>query len=174
MNTRHQALRGRRYALYLIASALALLVQLPGLAPLWVMEHYWHKTQLLRQRPRGVALVGAVHKQSHLAGLRDVTYGLDQPAPLRSISGLAWRQTPGDNVAGTRGNQMKFGGPAAPALADGLGTVFFGAPVPSGCTLMRVESRLTTSMRTTIRRSRCSRSNAMSSTPALAQRLMRV
>ena len=38
---------------------------------------------------------------------------------------LSWRQAPGDNVAGTCGNQMKFGAPAAAAFVDGLGAVFF-------------------------------------------------
>ena len=36
-----------------------------------------------------------------------------------------------------RGNHMNLGGPSAAGLADGLGAVFFRAPVPSGCTLTR-------------------------------------
>src|ERR1035438_8408229 len=32
---------------------------------------------------------------------------------------------------------MNLGGPSAAGLADGPGTVFFNAPVPSGCTLTR-------------------------------------
>ena len=51
-----------------------------------------------------------------------------------------------------RGNHMNFGGPSAAGLADGLRSVFFNAPVPSGCTFTIVLSSDTASirMRTTV------------------------
>ena len=54
--------------------------------------------------------------------------------------------------AGAPPASMKLGAPAATAAPERLGAVFLGAPVPSGCTLTMVESRLTASMRTRIRR----------------------
>ena len=46
-----------------------------------------------------------------------------RPAPFRHITRLRRRQASRYSVAGTCSNQMKFGSPAAPALADGLGSV---------------------------------------------------
>ena len=45
-----------------------------------------------------------------------------------------------------RGNHMNLGGPSAARLANGLGAVFFRAPVPSGCTLTAVLSKATASI----------------------------
>src|SRR6478752_8413804 len=45
-----------------------------------------------------------------------------------------------------RGNHMNLGGPSPARFADGLRAVFFSAPVPSGCTLIMVLSRLTASI----------------------------
>ena len=69
---------------------------------------------------------------------------------------------------------MNLGGPAAPGLADGLRSVFFNAPVPSGCTLTMVLSIETASslMRTIC--SRCRYSNTLSSTPFFDHRFIRV
>ena len=69
---------------------------------------------------------------------------------------------------------MNLGGPTAPGLADGLRSVFFNAPVPSGCTLTMVLSIETTSslMRTIC--SRCRYSNTLSSTPFFDHRFIRV
>ena len=69
---------------------------------------------------------------------------------------------------------MNLGGPAAPGLSDGLRSVFFNAPVPSGCTLTMVLSIETASslMRTIC--SRCRYSNTLSSTPFFDHRFIRV
>ena len=51
---------------------------------------------------------------------------------------FAWVGPPVRSSSFIRGKQMKFGGAAAARTADRLQTVFFSAPVPSGCTsLMR-------------------------------------
>jgi hypothetical protein len=59
-----------------------------------------------------------------------------------------------DNLLSTKNRQVLLAGdcvaarrPSAARLADGLRSVFFNAPVPSGWTLTVVESRLTASMR---------------------------
>ena len=163
-----------KHSLDLIAPTAQRLVQLVRLAPLRVRGNHQHKVQLLGQLLRGVALVRTVHQQYHFTRFLRPAHGLNQLAPFRLITCLAGRQSPRYNVAGICGNQRKFGGPAAPTLADGLGTVFLGVPVPSGCAFMMVESRLTALMRARIRRSRCNRSNTALSTLALAARLMRV
>src|ERR1700761_2164512 len=53
---------------------------------------------------------------------------------------MAGRQGEGYGRSSIRGNQMNLGVPSAARLADGLRSVFFRAPVPSGCTLIEVES----------------------------------
>ena len=98
----------------------------------------------------------------------------EQLAPLRRIVGLARREGKGYGCSSIRGNHMNLGGPAAPGLADGLRSVFFNAPVPSGCTLTMVLSIETASslMRTIC--SRCRYSNTLSSTPFFDHRFIRV
>ena len=64
-----------------------------------------------------------------------------------------------------RGNHMNLGGPTASGLADGLGSVFFNAPVPSGWTLTVVLSIETASSLIRTICSRCRNSNTRSSTP---------
>src|ERR1035437_398096 len=58
--------------------------------------------------------------------------------------------------------------------AHGLWTVFFRAPVPSGCTLTEVESRQKASILMRTICSCCNFSKTLSRTPALDQRFMRV
>ena len=53
---------------------------------------------------------------------------------FRAVVGLAGRERERQCRASIRGNQMNLGGPPAAGLADGLGAVFFRAPVPSGWT----------------------------------------
>jgi len=69
---------------------------------------------------------------------------------------------------------MNLGAPPAAGAADGLGAPSLRAPVPSGCTLMLVLERLTTSILTRSSCSTCSSSNTLSRMPAFAQRLIRV
>ena len=75
----------------------------------------------------------------------------EQCAPGRCIVRLARRQGKRYGRSSIRGNHMNLGGPPASGFADGLGAVFFNAPVPSGCTFTMVLSSDTASilMRTT-------------------------
>ena len=77
---------------------------------------------------------------------------------------------------GIRGNQMKFGRPAAPGFANGLGAVFFNAPVPSGwtCTLVLSNETASRVMRTICSRCRYSKTQLQDRGHRLAQRFMRV
>jgi hypothetical protein len=67
-----------------------------------------------------------------------------------------------------------FGVPVPARFSDGLRSVFFKAPVPSGCTFTEVESREKASIRRRTICCICSCSKTRSSTPFFAQRFMRV
>ena len=56
-------------------------------------------------------------------------------APFRSIATVPCGQRKHYPIPVRCGDHMKLGVPSAPCLSDGLRTVFFKAPVPSGCTL---------------------------------------
>ena len=92
-------------------------------------------------------------------------------------SGASWA-CPGEREGHGRssicGNHMNLGSPSAPRLSDRLWSVFFNAPVPSGCTLTMVLSIETALSLTRTICSRCRCSNTLSRTPFLAQRFIRV
>src|ERR1700676_1328926 len=62
------------------------------------------------------------------------------------IGSLACGEREGYGRSSIRGNHMNLGGPSAARFSDGLGAVFFNAPVPSGGTFTMVESILTASI----------------------------
>ena len=103
-----------------------------------------------------------------------LTHSIQQLTSFRGVVGLSRREREGDGRSSIRGNHMNLGGPTAARLADGLGTVFFSAPVPSGWTLTLVLSIDTASslMRTIC--SRCNCSKTPSRTPFFDQRFIRV
>ncbi len=90
------------------------------------------------------------------------------------VVGLSRGEREGDGRSSIRGNHMNLGGPASSGFADGLGAVFFSAPVPSGWTLTMVLSIDTASilMRTICSLWSCSKT--WSSTPFFDQRFIRV
>ena len=69
---------------------------------------------------------------------------------------------------------MNFSVPSAFRLANGLLSRFFKAPMPSGCTLILVESRKTIFTLIMMIPFSCKWMNAFCKTPLLAQRFMRV
>jgi len=81
---------------------------------------------------------------------------------------LARAQAEAEDLLEARGNQMNLGVEPTAGAADGLRAPSFRAPVPSGCTLMLVLSRLATSILTLRSCSICNSSNTLSRTPALA------
>ncbi len=100
-----------------------------------------------------------------------------QGAAGLGVAGFAGREGEGYGRSSIRGNPMNLSADPIPAgFSDGLGSVFFKAPVPSGCTaLTMVESSLTASI---LMRTICSRCNFFQrpdpGTPFLDQRFMRV
>ena len=131
-----------------------------------------HESQLQCKLACLVTLVCTVHHQSRV--LLPGSQAVEQFAPFRCVMGLTRGKGEGHRCSSIRGNHMNLGGPPAPGLADGLRSVFFNAPVPSGCTLTMVLSIETASSLTRTICSRCRYSNTLSSTPLLAQRFMRV
>jgi hypothetical protein len=87
---------------------------------------------------------GPVHQQMQRP--RGVTQIAQQLATLGCVVGLAGRQRKRYGRSSIRGNHMNLGGPSCAGLADGLGAVFFRAPVPSGCTFTAVLSKATASI----------------------------
>ncbi len=74
-----------------------------------------------------------------------LTQAIQQLTPFWSVVGLSRGEREGDGRSSIRGNHMNLGGPTAAGSADGLGTVFFSAPVPSGWTWTMVLSSDTAS-----------------------------
>ena len=93
-----------------------------------------------------VAFICLVHQQVQWPIGRPKA--LKQGSPLRCITGLSGRKRECYGCSSIRGNHMNRGGPSGPALADSLRSVFFNAPVPSGCTFTIVLSSETTSILT--------------------------
>jgi hypothetical protein len=120
----------------------------------------------------GIVFVGSVHDEVQRRGqgpnLRQKFAAFDR------IRGLAGGEGKGYSRSSIRGNQMNLGGPSAAGFADGLRSVFFNVPVPSGCTFTVVESSLTASILMRTICCRWSSSKTCSSTPFLDQRFMRV
>lgn len=111
----------------------------------WVRWNNRNEPQIESQLSGLVALVCGVHDQS--AALGKSREGTHQIAARRCVTRLAWRQGERDGAPSIRGNHTNFGCPSTSGATDGLRAVFFSAPVPSGCTLTIVLSRLTASMR---------------------------
>src|SRR5258708_15732513 len=114
-----------------------------------------------------MAFGGAVHdpRQARRHGPQIA----EQFTSFRSILSIAGRERKGYCRSSIRGNQMNLGSPSASGFADGLGSVFFNAPVPSGCTLTEVESKLKASMRMRTICSNCSFSKTRSMAPLFDQ-----
>src|ERR1035437_5296305 len=100
--------------------------------------------KIQRQLPGFVVFVGAIHDQMQGRGQR--SNAAQHDAALLRVGGLAGRERETYRRSSIRGNQMNLGGPSAAGFSDGLGAVFFNAPVPSGCTLTVVESSFTASI----------------------------
>src|SRR5712691_3373705 len=106
--------------------------------------HYGNKAEVKGELPRLVALVCPVHQQVQRPGR--LAQMAQQLAPLGRIVGLARRQGKRYGRSSIRGNHMNLGSPSAAGFANGLGAVFFRAPVPSGCTFTMVLSKATASI----------------------------
>ncbi len=169
----------RRYSLEtaeqpfdLVASLVHLLVVLPGVTAGDLGRNHRQVSQIQGQLAGVLTLISAVHHQERLLGLH--TQAAEQPPSVGSIVGLAGRQRKRHRRSSIRGNHMNLGGPPTPGLPNRLGSPFFRAPVPSGCTFTMVLSIHTASSRIRTICSRCNCSNTRSNTPFFDQRFIRV
>ena len=91
-----------------------------------------------------IAFIRTAHKQATASWqVWKLAYQLPS---VRRIPGLPGSQRERQSRSSIRGNHMNLRGPSASRSTDGLCAVFFRAPVPSGCTLTMVLSRLTASI----------------------------
>ena len=129
---------------HLIATLVHLFVVLPWFDAALQRRHDGDEAQIESELACLIALVGAVHQQVQGPIRRSET---SQQCPaFRGVVCLAGRQRERYGCARVSCDHMNLGVPSAARLADGLGSVFLRAPVPSGCTLMLVLSSDTDSM----------------------------
>ena len=113
-----------------IAPAIHDTVVFPRLDPIGFGWHNGDEPQVQRKLPGFLALIRPIHQQAH--GPIWFTHGTDQFAAFWRVVCLTRRQRKRYGRSSIRGNHMNLGCPSASGLADGLGAVFFNAPVPSG------------------------------------------
>ena len=133
-----EALESSEEALDFVAFFVEGAVVFPGLDAVGLWRNHRDHAQAEHQLPGFVTLVGAIHQQRQAFWHRPQFR--QQGATFGSIVRMAGRQGEGYGRSSIRGNQMNLGVPSPARLADGLRPVFFRAPVPSGCTLIEVES----------------------------------
>lgn len=104
------------------------------------------EAEVERQLSGVVSFVGSIHQQVNWPRCRPQT--VQKFASFWRVVCVAGRKREGNRSSRVGGHQMNFGCPAAARLAYGLRTVFFRAPVPSGCTLIEVLSKQTASILT--------------------------
>ena len=102
------------------------------------------KAQIEGQLAGVVSFVGSIHQQVNRPRCR--AEAIQKFASFRCIVRVAGRKREGNRCSRIGCHQMDFGRPSTTRLTYGLRTVFFRAPVPSGCTLIEVLSKETASI----------------------------
>ena len=141
-----EALEPAEQPLDLVATSVPGLAVRPGIDARRFRRHHRGEAEFKGELAGFIAFVRTIHDQATPA--RQTRERLHQLAAGRRIVRVSRGERERQSRSSIRGNHMNFGGPSASRLADGLRSVFFSAPVPSGCTLTMVLSRLTASMRT--------------------------
>jgi hypothetical protein len=117
-------------ALDFVAATIHNTIIFPGSYPVALRGNDGRMTQIKRPLPGFIPLAGTIHQQMDEVICRpDLA---KQLATFRCIVSVSRRERKGYDRSFIRGNQMNFGIPSSPGLSDGLGAVFFNAPVPSG------------------------------------------
>ena len=139
-----ETLESAEQAFDLVAALVDCLAVVPGGDPRAERWDDRGKPEVEGQLPGLVSLIGPIHDQVNLP-VRATECG-KKLSSLGGVVRLPGREGKRYGRSSIRGNQMNLGVPSAAGLADGLRAVFFSAPVPSGCTLMLVESSDTASI----------------------------
>jgi len=134
-----KALQPTKQPFDLVAFFVHLLAIFPGTQAIgfgWYDgKHFKRQYQLARF----IAFIGFVHDDMRSLPA-PVFKGFQQLSPFRCITRLARRKREGHGRSGVGSNHVNFGCPACARFTNRLWTVFFNAPVPSGCTLTAVLS----------------------------------
>jgi hypothetical protein len=125
-----EALQPAEEALDFVALLVEGAVILPWLDAVGFGRHHRDHAQRQNELASFIAFVGPVHQ--HRQAFRHRAQIAQQFTSLRRIVRVTRRQGEGYGRSSIRGNHMNLGVPSAAAFADGLWTVFFRAPVPSG------------------------------------------
>ena len=139
-----KALESAKESLDLVAATIHGTIVLPGGHSVRFRRDDRDIPQIEGQLTGFIPFVGPIHEQVNRPG--GGSECLQEFASLRGIVGLTGRQGKRYGRSSIRGNQMNLGIPSASRFADGLRSVFFNAPVPSGCTLIEVLSKDTASI----------------------------
>src|SRR5258708_37440924 len=167
-----EALEATEQPLDLVAVLVEGSVVVPGLDTIGLGRNHRNHAQVEHELSGLIAFIGSIHQHGQAFG-----HSREFPKQLPSlgcIMGIARRQSEGYGRSSIRGNHMNLGVPSAPGLADGLWSVFFRAPVPSGCTLIELESKDTASRLIRTIRSTCNCAHSLSRSPLLDHRLIRI
>ena len=125
-----KALQSPEEALDLVASPIHLPVVLPGLDTRLDRRHHGLVAEIQSQLAGLVPFVGTVHEQ--VQTFRPRTEMFQKFSARRCIARLAGTQGERYGRSSIRGNHMNLGCPSTAGFSDGLRSVFFSAPVPSG------------------------------------------
>ena len=139
-----KTLESAEQAFDLIASLVHGAIVFPRRDPILFGRNNRDEPKIECELPGFISFVCPIHQQMQRPG--SLTQIAEQLATLGRIVGLAGRQCKRYGRSSIRGNHMNLGGPSSTGFANGLGAVFFSAPVPSGCTLTAVLSNATASI----------------------------
>ena len=114
----------------LVALLVDRAVVLPRVEPVGLRRNHRNEAQIERQLPGFIAFVGAIHQQ--VQGSAGCAQAVQQGAPCGASCAWPGRQGKHYGRSSIRGNHMNLGVPSAAGFPDGLRSVFFNAPVPSG------------------------------------------
>ncbi len=130
-----------KQALDLISLFVQLLIIAPGIFSVPLRWNDRHIPKLQSQGSRFVTFISPVHQQMNRMVHR--TELPQESTAFRSVAAVSCRQCKRYPIPIRCGGHMKFGIPSSSCSPDGLWPTFFKAPIPSGWSLMQVESRLT-------------------------------
>ncbi len=138
------ALQATEQPLHFVAPLVHFLVVLPRIDPIGLGWNHRHEAKIERQLAGFIAFVSAIHQQMN----RPLHWPqvFKQRAACGCVMCVARRQSERDGCSSICGNHMNFWCSIRRAISRWIVGRFFNAPVPSGCTLMLVESSETASI----------------------------
>ena len=125
-----EAFQSAEKPFHFVAFLVEFAVIFPGIKPVGFGRNHWNHAQIEHQLPCLIALIRFIHQ--HWKPFRHWAKLFQQQPALGCVVRVAWRQSEDYSRSSIRGNQMNLGVPSAAGFADGLWSVFFNAPVPSG------------------------------------------